>query len=465
MFTTGDTIAAPATTYGGALAIIRVSGPQALEAVDGCFESPTGKRLAMQRGYTLHFGEIRSAEGDFIDQVVVSVFRGPSSYTGEDMAEISCHGSRWIVDRIINVLIHNGVRVASAGEFTARAFLAGKMDLAQAEAVADIIAAENKASHDIAAMQLKGSYSDGIAQLRERLLHLIALLELELDFSEEDVTFADRGELMSLLGTLKIEIERLLKSFELGNAVKDGVTVAIVGAQNVGKSTLFNRLVGEDRAMVSDIAGTTRDSIEEVVTLGGIGFRFIDTAGLHESNDLLERQGMERSVRALEKARIVLYMTELDRIGLLANELAALRSSIKGVLAIVVNKCDKGDVCGEQISADVAKNIETEVSSILKISAKTGENIEALEKYLVGCVEAERVGSGSIIMSNARHYESMHRGLEALEGAIAGIETKMPPDLIAEDLRMVMTCLGEITGEITSDEILGQIFSKFCIGK
>ena len=457
MFSTGDTIAAPATSYGGALSIIRVSGPKAICACDACFVSAGGKKLVDQRGYTLHFGEIRSAEGDFIDQVMVSVFRGPSSYTGEDMVEISCHGSRWIAERIINALTRNGVRMATAGEFTARAFLAGKIDLAQAEAVADIISAENKASHDIAATQLKGSYSESIAMLRDRLLHLISLLELELDFSEEDVTFADRSELLALLNTLRDEIVRLMKTFEFGNAVKEGITVAIVGAPNVGKSTFMNRMVGEDRAMVSDIAGTTRDSIEEVVTIDGVGYRFIDTAGLHESEDILECKGMERTLRVIEKARIVIYMTEPERIGFLREELRELEPKIRGELLVVINKSDKGEVFRGDIG-DIGY-------PVVEISAKTGSNIEAIEDVLTGYVERERVGNSVIIMSNSRHYESMSKGMESLESAERGIESGLSTDLIAEELRMVMNYMGEITGDITNDEVLGQIFSKFCIGK
>ena len=299
MFRHGDTIAAPATAPGGALALIRISGPDALELCDRCFTSPSGKLLRHQRGGTVHYGNLADSEGNFIDEVLVTVFRAPASYTGENMAEISCHGSRWIIAEILRTLNRYGARTAEAGEFTVRAFLAGKLDLAQAEAVADMIAAGNRASHALASTQLRGHYSAALSALRGELLQLASLLELELDFSEEDVTFADRTALRELLDRATNDIAELADSFLLGNAIREGIPVAITGSPNVGKSTLLNRLLGEERALVSDIAGTTRDIITENISLDGIGFRFIDTAGLRESNDVLERMGIERTYKVL----------------------------------------------------------------------------------------------------------------------------------------------------------------------
>ncbi len=461
MFRHGDTIVAPATAAGGALAVIRISGPEALAICDRCFHGRRHRPLAAQSGYTAHFGTITDPEGTFIDEVIVTVFRAPSSYTGEDTAEISCHGSRWIVSAIIRTLLHHGARPAEAGEFTARAFLAGKLDLAQAEAVADMIASDNRAAHDMAATQLRGHYSDDLSALRAELVRLASLLELELDFSEEDVTFADRTELNGLLARIQTEIDRLTDSFSLGNAIKEGVAVAIVGEPNVGKSTLLNRLAGDERAMVSDIAGTTRDTIEERITIGGIGFRFIDTAGIRQSDDPLERMGIERTYRALEQAHIVLLMTD-GRAPLPSDQtalLGQLATDGRHKVALLINKCD--DPCAPSAQQEpVPADIPT-----LRISAKYGHGIDRLTSWLTSCVDASAIFNGQSVVSNVRHYDRLHHAAATLTEARRALEESLPTDLVAEEVRDVLRTIGEITGEITDNEILGEIFSKFCVGK
>ena len=365
MFATGDTIAAPATATGGALALIRISGPDALSICDKCFKSISGKTLISQKGYTAHFGNMISPDnGEFIDEVVITVFHNPHSYTGEDMAEISCHGSRWIVAETMRALVAAGARTAEAGEFTVRAFLAGKLDLAQAEAVADMIASGNRASHTLASAQLRGHYSAKLTEIRAELLRLASLLELELDFSEEDVTFADRTELNNLLAHATSEIERLSCSFSLGNAIKEGIPVAIIGKPNAGKSTLLNCLAGEDRAMVSDIAGTTRDTIEETININGMGFRFTDTAGLRESDDCLERMGIERTHKALSSAHIILYLADCHEVWQdIISEVQRLNITSEQRIAILLNKCDN-----EQLLHDVTPS-EYDIP-VIRISAK-----------------------------------------------------------------------------------------------
>ena len=440
MFRHGDTIAAPATAPGGALALIRISGPDALELCDRCFTSPSGKLLRHQRGGTVHYGNLADSEGNFIDEVLVTVFRAPASYTGENMAEISCHGSRWIIAEILRTLNRYGARTAEAGEFTVRAFLAGKLDLVQAEAVADMIAAGNRASHALASTQLRGHYS----ALRGELLQLASLLELELDFSEEDVTFADRTALRELLDRATNDIAELADSFLLGNAIREGIPVAITGSPNVGKSTLLNRLLGEERALVSDIAGTTRDIITENISLDGIGFRFIDTAGIRESNDVLERMGIERTYKVLSEARIILYITEPKEFGS-----TSMRAAIDAIglhdgqrLAIVVNKCDS-----EKPSAFADPQIQSLYPwPVFGISAKYGYHIDTVKRFLTGCIDTEGLYNGASIVSNTRHYEALRTAAEALDDTRRGLDSDLPTDLIAADL-------------------LGEIFSKFCIGK
>lgn len=462
MWHTDDTIAAPATAAGGALAVIRISGPSAIDVCDKCFTSVSSKTLKSRKGRTVHYGTISDPKGSFIDEVLVTIFRSPASYTGEDMAEISCHGSKWIISEIMHILARHGVRTAEAGEFTVRAFLAGKLDLAQAEAVADMISSRNRASHDLAASQLRGAYSAAILSIRGQLLKLTSLLELELDFSEEDVSFADRAELSGLLDRAGSEISRLLQSFSLGNALKEGIAVAIVGAPNVGKSTLLNRLVGEERAMVSDIAGTTRDSIEETVTLGGIGFRFIDTAGLHDSGDTLELMGMERTYKMLSEARIVLYVTDASGFvpANVTGEVSRLQLENNGQkAAILVNKCDEVSLYnGERFRLPCSL-------PVIPISAKYGLGIDNVTRFLTSCIDASTLYAGDTIVSNARHYQALCMAASALAAAQQALACDMSPDLIAEELRTVLDALGTITGEITTEEILTEIFSKFCIGK
>ena len=460
MFATGDTIAAPATSTGGALALIRISGPDALSICDKCFKSISGRTLISQKGYTAHFGNIISPDnGEFIDEVVITVFHNPHSYTGEDMAEISCHGSRWIVAETMRALIAAGARTAEAGEFTARAFLAGKLDLAQAEAVADMIASGNRTSHAIASAQLRGHYSAKLSEIRNELLRLAALLELELDFSEEDVTFADRTELDNLLTHAASEINRLSASFSLGNAIKEGIPVAIIGKPNAGKSTLLNCLAGEDRAMVSDIAGTTRDTIEETININGMGFRFTDTAGLRESDDHLERMGIERTHKALSSAHIILYLADCHEVWQdIISEVQRLNITSEQRIAILLNKCDN-----EKLLHDVTPS-EYDIP-VIRISAKYGLNIDALKCFLSESIDTATLYSGDAVVSNARHYEALQQAATALATAREALNTGLPSDLIAEDLRQVLDAIGTITGEITSTDILNEIFSKFCIGK
>lgn len=438
-----DTIVAPATPSGGAIAIVRIEGERALEVCDNLFRSPKGTRIADQKGYTMTYGYIYDGERR-VDDVVVSVFRAPNSYTGGDMVEISCHGSAYIVGEIVRLAIEQGARAASAGEFTKRAFLAGKMDLSQAEAVADVIAAESRAALTLADTQLRGSYSASLAALRAELVRLASLLELELDFSEEDVEFANRDELLQLLERIEGEIERLAGSFSVGNAIKKGVAVAIVGKPNVGKSTLLNRIVGEERAMVSDIAGTTRDTIEESVVIDGVRFRFIDTAGLHDTDDRLENMGIERTHRALGEAQIVVALSEepSEDIVTPVPEQRVLR---------VINKCDLND--------------SPTPEGWLAISAKYGNGIKELLCAIRSQVDTGDVMKGETVVSNSRHYEALLRAQRALqcsrEALLAGIST----DLVAQDIREVLGAIGEITGEVTTTDLLTEIFSKFCIGK
>lgn len=439
-----ENIAAPSTPTGGAIAIVRLAGPDALAMCDMIFVSPHGKRVADAAGYTILHGIIRDGDRR-IDDVLVSVFHAPNSYSGDTMVEIACHGSRYIVSEIMRLLVGAGARAATAGEFTMRAFLNGKMDLSQAEAVADTIAAESKSSLALADTQLRGGYSAELQGLRGELLKLASLLELELDFSEEDVEFADRSELAALLDTIEAETDRLAESFAVGNAVKQGVSVAIVGAPNVGKSTLLNRLAGEERAMVSDIAGTTRDTIEEFITIDGIRFRFIDTAGLRESSDKLENMGIERTVKAASKAQLIIEM--FDTIGPDFIEFTDKQKIIR-----VLNKTD---LCPSvRIPADW-----------IGISAKKGDGIENLKRAIGATVDVNEIMQGETIVSNSRHYEALCRAKESLGRAREGLVAQQPTFIVAQDIREVLASIGEITGEITSAEILNSIFSKFCIGK
>ncbi|MBR5282899.1 MAG: tRNA uridine-5-carboxymethylaminomethyl(34) synthesis GTPase MnmE [Alistipes sp.] len=457
-----DIIVAPATPTGGALCVIRLSGDGAIALCDEIFEGR--KPLAESKTATAHYGLIKDGE-QVVDDVVVTLFRAPHSYTGEDSVEISTHGSRYIVSRVLSLLCAKGARLAEAGEFTRRAFLAGRMDLSQAEAVADIIAADSRASHAVASTQMRGSYSEELAALRAKLLHITSLLELELDFSEEDVEFADRGELEKLLRVVKGRVESLQLSFKLGNVLKEGVTVAIAGRPNVGKSTLLNRLAGEDRAMVSDIAGTTRDTVEAVTNIDGVTFRFVDTAGLHSTDDVLEQMGIERTAQALKKARIVLWLT--DNAGFdseaVMREFGEFSPTDEQMVIAVVNKIDLTGSGATAQMPNVANDCA--ISQIIRISAKTGEGVDNLLELLKSSVDATAAYAGDVLVSNQRHYEALSQANEALNSALAAMQHSLPSDLLSEDIRQVIYLLGTITGEITSEDILQNIFSHFCIGK
>ena len=445
-----DTIVAPATAAGGAIAVIRVSGREALALCDRIFR---GRRpLAEADGYTVHYGEIMDGNR-VVDDVLATVFRAPHSYTGEDSVEISCHGSSYIVSEILRLLTAAGGRMAQPGEFTIRAYLAGKLDLSQAEAVADTIAASSRAAHALASTQMRGGYSDELEQLRDKLLHLTSLLELELDFSEEEVEFADRTTLRETIQRIGREIDRLRNSFSLGNAIKEGVAVAIAGAPNVGKSTLLNRLLNEERAMVSEIAGTTRDVIEERANIGGVLFRFLDTAGIRSTDDRLERMGIERTMESIRRAQIVIHMIDATHPGTSSKPDFALRPDQQ--LLTVANKIDQ------------APAALTLPENAIGISAKQGTGIDRLCDALRGAVDTEALYHGDPVVSNNRHYEALTTAREALDRALDGLGNGLPTDLLSEDIRQVIHHLGSITarGSIAPDEVLQNIFSKFCIGK
>ena len=444
----GDTICAPASGTGGAISIIRVSGPDALKLADSIVRFRTGAALSSE-GYTLKFGSIPD-----VDDVLVSVFRAPHSYTGEDAVEISCHASRIIVEKILQMLVATGGRMAEPGEFTRRAFVNGKMDLSQAEAVADLIAASSELSHKVALSQLKGAYSSELKALREELVQLATLLELELDFSEEELEFADRAHLQALLDKATAHVEKLVESFRTGNAVRNGVPVAIVGPVNAGKSTLLNALLGEDRAIVSDVPGTTRDTVEETLTLGGILFRFIDTAGLRESNDRIEKIGIERSYDSIAKAQTVVAVLDgCAPLPEVQKSFAAIAERAAGKNLIVLR--NKVDICG---------GAAPEGLNALDVSARTGEGLDALRNKLVE-VSGLEDWNGSALVTNVRHYEALERALDSLRQVSLGLHRKSPTELLAQDLRDAIRELGSIFGEVSTDEILGSVFSKFCIGK
>lgn len=446
-----DTIVAPATASGGALTVIRLSGSDALRIADRLFSgrAPLGEAA----GYTAHFGTIR--DGDrVVDEVIATVFRAPHSYTGEESVEFSCHGSSYIAAEVLRLACAAGARIAEGGEFTRRAYLNGKLDLAQAEAVADLIASSSAAAHRLATHQMRGGYSSSLDRLREELLHLTALLELELDFSEEDVEFADRKQLAATMEAIGCEIERLRNSFALGNAIKEGVAVAIVGEPNVGKSTLLNELLQEDRAMVSEIAGTTRDVIEERLTIDGVLFRILDTAGIRHTADRLEQMGIERTMESIRRARIVVRMVDAATItaaGIAAPDFAL---DADQRLLTVINKMDAHPDAILPVGA-------------LAISARTGEGVDRLRTALRKAVPTEALEGGTTIVSSARHYEALTAAAEALRRALTGLREGLPTDLLSEEIRAVIAAVGSITarGVILPDEVLGTLFSRFCIGK
>ena len=461
-----STICAIATSPGmGAIATIRLSGEQAIEIADLVFHSPAkNKKLANQKANTLHYGTI--SEGpEIIDEVVISLFRAPHSFTGEDIIEIGCHGSVYIQQRILQILIKHGARMAKPGEFTQRAFLNGKMDLSQAEAVADLISSSNAANHKMALKQMRGGFSKEISKLRGQLLHFIAMVELELDFSEEDVEFADRKELIRLTNEIEELLAKLANSFKLGNVLKNGVPVAIVGETNVGKSTLLNALLKEEKAIVSDIHGTTRDVIEDVINIDGTDFRFFDTAGIRETTDHIENLGIERSYSKLEQAEIVLLVTDLTNpMKLIAERIGKIRERISDQALIIVG--NKADLAGREklqqmlASVDLADN-----ENIVFISAKQQQNLDSLIELLKESANLQQAEGADIIVSNIRHYEALTQALQAVHRVIDGLNSDISGDFLAQDIRDCLHYLGEITGEISNDEVLGHIFNHFCIGK
>jgi tRNA modification GTPase len=464
---TGETICAPATSGGGALAVIRVSGPESIGICERIFYPGDLKiKITEQKGYSIVFGEIRFGQ-EIIDDVLVSIFRSPHSYTGEDSVEISCHASPYIQQKILELLIKNGALPAQPGEFTQRAFLNGKMDLSQAEAVADLIAAESEAAHKIAMSQMRGAFSDEIRILRADLLHFASLIELELDFGEEDVEFADRKELLEIIEKVLSMSEKLASSFSLGNAVKNGVPVVITGSPNTGKSTLLNRLLKEEKAIVSEIPGTTRDAIEDTVIIDGILFRLTDTAGLRDTDDVIENLGIRKTHEKIGTAVIVVLVIDINEgIDAINGVLSQLREHLEGKekkLIILLNKTDIEIQGKRSIIKDNMFLMPDE--SLLFISAKNGEGIDELKKILSQSADSTMLSSENIIISNIRHYQALLQVTDSLVRVRSGLENSIQEDLIAMDIRQAIHYLGEITGEITTDEILDNIFRNFCIGK
>lgn len=457
-----DTIYAPATSVGaGAISIIRVSGPHAICICSGLVKLSHGT-LADAAGYTLHYGSIFAGDGQILDDVVVSVFRAPRSYTGEDSVEISCHASRYIVSSIMQLLGEAGARAAEPGEFTRRAFVNGKMDLAQAEAVADVISSSSEASHRVAFNQLRGGFSSELQVMRGNLLDITSLMELELDFSEEDVEFADRSQMLSLLDESIAHIDKLSSSFRLGNAIKNGVPVAIVGAANAGKSTLLNALLSEERAIVTDIPGTTRDTVEETYVLDGILFRFIDTAGIRETSETVEKIGIDRSFAAAERADVVILMVDsTSSIEAVKESVSALQPHIDASSQTVIVAANKSDIAAVPAGLDaMLPDAQT-----LSISARCGAGLDALRSALVASQSSRLSDAGETLVSNARHYNALCAASRSLQLVRSGLLSHTPTDLVALDLREALYHLGTITGEISTDEVLGNIFKKFCIGK
>ena len=460
-----DVICAISTAPGvGAIAVLRLSGAGAIALTDRVFVSPSGKNLADVTGNTVHFGRVMDGE-EPVDEVLATVFRAPHSFTGEESVEIACHGSVYIQQRLLRLLVDAGARLAAPGEFTQRAFLNGKMDLSQAEAVADLIASSSAASHRMALSQMKGGFSAELVKLRADLLHITSLLELELDFSEEDVEFADRSELQRIAGNIRRLLVRLCDSFAVGNVIKNGVPVAIVGNTNVGKSTLLNALLNEERAIVSDIAGTTRDVIEDTVNLNGVTFRFIDTAGIRATEDEVESIGIERTFAKIGQARVVLLLTDLSRGAECFEEYyrqVKERLALDATLLIVLNKTDRVD---DLLTPQETIRLFTSGEEIIPISAKQGTNLDGLVEKLTEAVDLDGVHAGDVIVSNVRHYEALSHALTAVERVIAGLESGLSGEFVSQDIRECLHYLGEITGDITTDEVLGNIFKNFCIGK
>jgi tRNA modification GTPase len=464
-----DTIVALASPSGaGAIAVIRVSGFESIAIGALIFQSISGKELNKQKTHTLHLGHIVD-ENKVIDQVLVSIFKGTKSYTGENTIEISCHGSTYIQQQIIQLLLRKGCRMAQAGEFTLRSFLNGKMDLSQAEAVADLISSDNEASHQIAMQQMRGGFSNEIAKLREELLNFASLIELELDFAEEDVEFADRTQFAALLNRIEFVLKRLIDSFAVGNVIKNGIPVAIVGEPNVGKSTLLNALLNEERAIVSEIAGTTRDTIEDELVIGGIGFRFIDTAGIRETKDIIESIGIKKTFEKIEQAQVILFL--IDSLQLIMDNENTVKIEIEKIknqfplkpLIVVTNKIDK-------LNSEQRILFDTQLSIInypllIEISAKEKQGIDDLKNQLLSFVNTGALRNNETIVTNTRHYDSLLKALDEIQKVKFGLQSNLPSDLMAIDIKQALYYFGEITGEVTNDELLGNIFANFCIGK
>jgi tRNA modification GTPase len=462
-----ETICAPASSIGGAIAVIRISGSQSLDICDKIF-FPADKRITLinQKGYTIILGDIRSGD-EIIDEVLVSVFRAPHSYTGEDSVELSCHASPFIVKKILELLINNGAVAARPGEFTQRAFLNGRIDLSQAEAVADVIASTTRSAHRVAINQMRGGFSNEIGKLRSELLNFASLIELELDFGEEDVEFADRKELKIIIIKIKDLADKLAMSFLTGNVIKNGMPVAIVGKPNSGKSTLLNALLMEEKAIVSEIPGTTRDTIEDTIVIDGIEYRFTDTAGLRETSDVIESLGIKKTREKINQASVILLVDEIsDPVESINNRAEAIREIISGSgkrLFILINKTDLA-LPGQQ--SGLTDNINlVEDETLLFISAKEKTGLDDLRLKLSEVVSKGKLNSDDVIITNIRHYESLMNVSESLDRVLSGLDNNIPEDFIAIDIRQAIHYLGEITGEITSDEILGNIFRNFCIGK
>lgn len=459
-----ETIAALATPSGaGAISVIRISGPKAFEIAFGLFRPLRKKDMMRQKTHTIHLGHIVSGEA-MLDEVLLYLFKGPNSYTGEDTIEISCHGSPYIQHQILQLLIRSGCRMAQPGEFTLRAFLNGKIDLSQAEAVADLIASDNEASHRVAMQQMRGGFSNELELLRTELLNFASLIELELDFSEEDVEFADRSAFSTLLERIKTVLKRLIDSFAVGNVIKNGIPVAIAGEPNVGKSTLLNALLNEERAIVSDIAGTTRDVIEDEISIGGLSFRFIDTAGIRDTQDVIESIGIRKTFEKMESAQVILYLVDIAPLTA-ASEMDSLKNQVEQIrnrfpqkpLVIIGNKADK-------LTADELAQIQSNIS-LIPISAKTKDGLEELKTRLLSFVNTGALKNSDTIVTNSRHYDALLNALNEIVKVRHSLEAGVPADLMAIDIRQALYHLGEITGQVTNDELLGNIFANFCIGK
>ena len=456
-----DTIIALSTPPGaGAIGVIRLSGPKAIEVVDKVFH---GKDLSQVEGYTVHFGKIKDEEGKVLDEVLATIFRGPKSYTKENVVELSCHGSSYIIEQIIHLFLRKGVRSANRGEFTLRAFLNGQMDLSQAEAVADLIASDSASSHDIAMKQMRGGFSDEIKELRQELIDFAALIELELDFGEEDVEFADRERLEKLVEKIQVVLKKLIDSFHLGNVIKNGVATVIAGRPNAGKSTLLNALLNEERAIVSDIAGTTRDTIEESLNIDGINFRFVDTAGIRKAQDSIESIGVDKAMSEIQKSTVALHVVDISDTTpeMVWSDINSFKI-IGTRFVIILNKMDLNPYTKPE---KYYKEGLISAKNIITTSALNKMNIEALKEHLYNTVIDHPELMDQTIVSNTRHYDALNKSCESLSKVLNGIQTGITGDFIALDIRQSLHFLGEITGEIHTDDLLESIFTRFCIGK